>query len=154
MRLDHLLSKGMSRGCFAVQLLRLEEQEKQQVLLHVLESVRFLGHARSAGRKIKTCLGKQAFHAVLIFSSVKLNTWILVAMRSGETPVHIPNTMVKTWPADGTLLETAWESRWLPDLEKDPGKRVDHIKRIIALSSDLNAEKLLYPDGCSSQGAG
>ena len=38
-----------------------------------------------------------------------------VAMRSGDTPVPIPNTMVKTWTADGTMLETAWESRWLPD---------------------------------------
>ena len=36
-------------------------------------------------------------------------------MRPGDTPVPIPNTMVKTWAADGTMLETAWESRWLPD---------------------------------------
>ena len=40
-----------------------------------------------------------------------------VAMRQGETPVPIPNTMVKTLPADGTMLETAWKSRWLPDLD-------------------------------------
>ena len=40
---------------------------------------------------------------------------ILVAMRLGETPVLIPNTMVKTQAADGTILETVWESRWLPD---------------------------------------
>ena len=40
---------------------------------------------------------------------------ILVAMRLGETPVHIPNTMVKTQTADDTILETVWESRWLPD---------------------------------------
>ena len=38
-----------------------------------------------------------------------------VAMRPGETPVPIPNTMVKTWAADDTILETVWESRWLPD---------------------------------------
>ena len=43
---------------------------------------------------------------------------ILVAMRLGETPVHIPNTMVKTQTADDTILETVWESRWLPDLNK------------------------------------
>ena len=36
-------------------------------------------------------------------------------MRSGDTPVPIPNTMVKTWAADGTALETVWESRWMPD---------------------------------------
>ena len=33
----------------------------------------------------------------------------------GDTPVPIPNTMVKTQAADDTMLETAWESRWLPD---------------------------------------
>ena len=38
-----------------------------------------------------------------------------VAMRFGETPVPIPNTLVKTEAADDTMLETAWESRWLPD---------------------------------------
>ena len=32
-----------------------------------------------------------------------------------ETPVPIPNTTVKTQAADGTMLETVWESRWLPD---------------------------------------
>ena len=35
-------------------------------------------------------------------------------MRLWETPVPIPNTMVKTQAADGTMLGTAWESRWLP----------------------------------------
>ena len=40
---------------------------------------------------------------------------IPVAMRFGETPVPIPNTKVKTEAADDTMLETAWESRWLPD---------------------------------------
>ena len=37
-------------------------------------------------------------------------------MRLGDTPVLIPNTMVKTQTADGTMLETTWESRWLPDI--------------------------------------
>mgnify|MGYP007098671005 CR=1 FL=1 len=40
---------------------------------------------------------------------------IPVAMRLWETPVPIPNTMVKPQAADGTMLETTWESRWLPD---------------------------------------
>ena len=39
-------------------------------------------------------------------------------MRLGETPVHIPNTMVKTQAADDTILETIWESRWVPDIKK------------------------------------
>ena len=38
----------------------------------------------------------------------------LVAMRPWVTPVPIPNTMVKTWTAEGTILETVWESRWPP----------------------------------------
>ena len=41
-----------------------------------------------------------------------------VSMRSRETPVPIPNTMVKTRAAEGTILETIWESRWMPDLKK------------------------------------
>ena len=36
-------------------------------------------------------------------------------MRLGETPVPIPNTMVKPYSADGTALATVWESRWMPD---------------------------------------
>ena len=35
-------------------------------------------------------------------------------MRLEDTPVPIPNTMVKTQSADGTILETIWESRWMP----------------------------------------
>ena len=42
-----------------------------------------------------------------------------VAMRLRDTPVPIPNTMVKTQTADGTMLETVWESRWLPDLKEN-----------------------------------
>ncbi len=44
---------------------------------------------------------------------------LLVAMRLWETPVHIPNTTVKTQAADGTALETVWESRWPPDQKKN-----------------------------------
>ena len=44
------------------------------------------------------------------------NEIFLVAMRLGVTPVLIPNTKVKAWAADGTALETVWESRWLPDI--------------------------------------
>ena len=37
-------------------------------------------------------------------------------MRLGVTPVPIPNTMVKTWAAENTILVTVWEDRWLPNL--------------------------------------
>ena len=36
-------------------------------------------------------------------------------MRLWDTPVPIPNTMVKTQTADDTWRETARESKWLPD---------------------------------------
>ena len=48
----------------------------------------------------------------------KVTKKIPVAMRSGETPVPIPNTTVKTRAAESTMLETAWEDRWLPDLKR------------------------------------
>ena len=38
-----------------------------------------------------------------------------VPMRLWDTPVPIPNTMVKTQAADGTILVTVWESRWMLD---------------------------------------
>ena len=53
----------------------------------------------------------------------------LVAMRLEVTPVPIPNTMVKTWTAEGTALETVWESRWPPNLkEKDRGRSAAEVK--------------------------
>ena len=48
-------------------------------------------------------------------ASEQQGTDFLAAIRPGATPVPIPNTMVKPQAADGTMLETAWESRWLPD---------------------------------------
>ena len=42
----------------------------------------------------------------------------MVPMRLGVTLVPIPNTTVKTQAADGTMLETVWESRWVPELIK------------------------------------
>ena len=37
-------------------------------------------------------------------------------MRGGGIPVPIPNTTVKPFAADGTMLETVWKSRRLPEL--------------------------------------
>ena len=62
---------------------------------------------------------------------VRAKEWqdFLVAMRSGVTPVPISNTMVKTWTADGTALETVWESRWPPNLkEKSKGRSAAGVK--------------------------
>ena len=40
-------------------------------------------------------------------------------MRLGDTPVPIPNTTVKTKAAENTMLETAWEDRWVPGSKKE-----------------------------------
>ena len=53
--------------------------------------------------------------SLLSYQWKKDNRTYLVAMRPGETPVPIPNTMVKPRAADDTALETVWESRRLPD---------------------------------------
>ena len=55
----------------------------------------------------------------------------MVAMRLRETPVPIPNTMVKPQTADGTALETVWESRWPPNLKKkkDKARKSNRLKR-------------------------
>ena len=45
----------------------------------------------------------------------------LAAIRPGETPVPIPNTTVKPREADGTALETVWESRWPPEQKRNYG---------------------------------
>ena len=55
--------------------------------------------------------------ALLLICQGQVKT-LLVVLLLGDTPVLIPNTMVKTQAADGTILETVWESRWLPDLFK------------------------------------
>ena len=57
----------------------------------------------------------KALGSYCLVMSVHETQSLLVAMRHGDTPVPIPNTMVKTMTADGTMLETAWESRWLPE---------------------------------------
>ncbi len=41
-----------------------------------------------------------------------------VTMAKGDPPVLLPNTEVKPFSADGTWLETTWESRTLPDSMK------------------------------------
>ena len=61
---------------------------------------------------------KEEVRVVMLLSFQGKAKYLLVVMRLWETPVPIPNTMVKTQEADGTMLETAWESRWLPDYKK------------------------------------
>ena len=79
--------------CFTVEVLREEE-----VLAH-----------RGAKNSFRTKFGAERLTKY---------SMLLAAMRLGETPVPIPNTTVKTQTAEGTALETVWESRWLPDYKK------------------------------------
>ena len=51
-------------------------------------------------------------------------------IRPGDTPVPIPNTMVKTGAADGTMLETVWKSRRVPDF----------LKNLLVSTSDLKPD--------------
>ena len=53
-----------------------------------------------------------------------------------ETPVPIPNTMVKTQAADGTALETVWESRWPPDQKKEILPVIRVLKTFKVLMTD------------------
>ena len=65
----------------------------------------------------KTEERSKAFYCCLLLG-YQVTYSFLVAMRSGVTPVPIPNTMVKTQAADGTSLETVRESRWPPGYKK------------------------------------
>ena len=48
-----------------------------------------------------------------------------VPMRLWETPVPIPNTMVKPQAADNTILETVWEDRWVPGAKKQQRELIE-----------------------------
>ena len=71
----------------------------------------------------------------------KADDLILVAMRLGETPVPIPNTMVKTRAADGTALETVWESRWMPDPLKKNREKFYYNKTGIDIQNPVTPER-------------
>ena len=55
-----------------------------------------------------------------------------------ETPVPIPNTMVKPQTADGTALETVWESRWPPNLKK----KIDKAKETSETKGNRDSEEI------------
>ena len=63
----------------------------------------------------------------------------------GETPVPIPNTTVKTQSADGTALETVWESRWAPDQKKKNRRDPDEI--YVGFTSDLRRKDIFFLNG-------
>ena len=51
--------------------------------------------------------GGQEFESLHLHCPVSIRIW--------ETPVPIPNTTVKAYTAEGTVLETARENRRMPD---------------------------------------
>ena len=80
---------------------------------------------------------------------------LLVAMRLGDTPVLIPNTMVKTQAADGTILETVWESRWLPDSHGGIAQLGEHLpcKQGVKgsnpfISTPFRKKRYMYLENC------
>ena len=62
-------------------------------------------------------------------------------MRLRETPVPIPNTMVKPQAADGTALETVWESRWMPDPLKKNREKFYYNKTGIDIQNPVTPER-------------
>ena len=88
---------------------QLHPVRKQVSSLNAVVLIQQKTYAHTRESKLSLCT--HIFFAV----QTKLNAQFLVAMRLGVTPVLIPNTMVKTKTADGTVLETIWESRWLPE---------------------------------------
>ena len=61
-------------------------------------------------------------------------------MRPRDTPVPIPNTTVKTWAAENTMLETAWEDRWVPDpFKKKTTRQGFKIERTLLAGQDKGA---------------
>ena len=75
---------------------------------------------------------------------METHNWItifLASMRLGDTPVPIPNTTVKTQEADGTALETVWESRWMPDPLKKNREKFYYNKTGIDIQNPVTPER-------------
>ena len=104
MRLDHLLSRE-ERSKELLSIVELSGRVKKEEVLRANGS-------KGPRRDRRTTLRSKAR------KDLAKNSSVLVAMRPGATPVPIPNTMVKTRTADGTALETVWESRWPPNLKR------------------------------------
>ena len=58
-----------------------------------------------------------------------------MSIRTGETPVPISNTKVKPRTADDTILETVWESRWMPESIYGSGKTLSYNYEILHLEN-------------------
>ena len=68
-------------------------------------------------------IGRQALSNPLYSGTIRLSTdhkYSLGDDSAGETPDPIPNSVVKPCCADGTALETRWESRKSPGILGNP----------------------------------
>ena len=63
----------------------------------------------------------------------------------GEPPVPIPNTEVKPFSANGTWLDTTWESRTSPNFYSSIAQSVEHaaVNRRVVGSSPTGGAKPL-----------
>src|SRR6476469_11085108 len=75
--------------------------------------------------------------------------WLTCSQRYGghgerETPGHIPNPEAKPLSADGTALETGWESRTPPD---------KHSRRAPSIRAGAPSRRFVHtnPDGWCTQ---
>ena len=101
---------------------------------HLL-SKRRVGDGREAEARAEAKLPEVC---VSLVSSQVRGLGDLAAIRPGETPVPIPNTTVKPRAADGTELETVWESRRAPEFKKRKSDR---------FASDPTQRTIAVPDG-------
>ena len=127
MRLDHLLSKETEEVGVALLLICQRGKSRKRIMSWWLCAKRIAGEKS----EIRT---------------------LLVAMRLGDTPVLIPNTMVKTQAADGTILETVWESRWLPDSHGGIAQLGEHLpckQGVKGSNPFISTQQVLLVEICS-----
>ncbi len=64
-----------------------------------------------------------------------------MSIRVGDTPVPIPNTTVKPYAADGTLLETARKNRRMPEHFGNNEQCCFEQKVLLACKQERDAKK-------------
>ena len=77
--------------------------------------------------------------------------FLLVSMRPRGTPVPIPNTMVKTRPAENTTLVTMWEDKWMPDFFKKRGSRNSILEKYGNCEEHIRLTTLVAAGRCESR---
>ena len=127
MRLDHLLSKEASRGCITVYLSEGDMLFDSRIFMRdrVLpkkSEKRGFRMDRAAGSKevnVSNLSGGEYAKRIAIRKHAMTYFRWRCAWGEHTYPSRTRNShlceFVKPQAADGTMLETAWESRWLPE---------------------------------------